>query len=90
MGGPFAFPDECQDDPNLVARAFRNAIRANRSQLKPLYFIARQADSPESLEFLIRATHPIRANRVNRFARITPLRARKIGTILKPHPREKP
>ena len=29
-------------------------------------FIARQADSPESLEF------PIRANRANRFARITP------------------
>ena len=31
-------------------------------------FIARQADSHESLEF------PIRANRANRFARITPLR----------------
>ena len=36
--------------------------------------MARQADSPESLEFPIRANHPIRANRANRFARITPLR----------------
>ena len=34
-------------------------------------FIARQADSPESLEF------PIRANRANRFARIAPLRLQK-------------
>ena len=33
----------------------------------------RQADSPESLEFPIRANHPIRANRANRFARMTPL-----------------
>ena len=39
------------------------------------FFIARQADSPESLEFPIRANHPIRANRANRFARITPLSA---------------
>ena len=38
-------------------------------------FIARQADSHESLEFPIRANHAIRANRANRFARITPLRA---------------
>ena len=37
-------------------------------------FIARLADSHESLEFPIRANHPIRANRANRFARITPLR----------------
>ena len=37
-------------------------------------FIARQADSHESLEFPIRTNHPIRANRANRFARITPLR----------------
>ena len=36
-------------------------------------FIARQADSHESLEFPIRANHPIRANRANRFARIMPL-----------------
>ena len=34
----------------------------------------RQADSHESLEFPIRANHSIRANRANRFARITPLR----------------
>ena len=40
-------------------------------------FIARQADSQESLEFPIRANHPIRANRANRFARITPLSSRK-------------
>ena len=46
----------------------RESIRANHSQ-------ARQADSPESLEFPIRANHPIRANRFARFARITPLRA---------------
>ena len=37
-------------------------------------FTARKADSHESLEFPIRANHPIRANRANRFARITPLR----------------
>ena len=33
----------------------------------------RQADSHESLQFPIRANHPIRANRANRFARIMPL-----------------
>ena len=56
-------------------RDSRESVRANRSQLKPLFFIARQADSPESLEFPIRANHPIRAgaDRANRFARITPL-----------------
>ena len=37
-------------------------------------FIGRQADSPVSLEFPIRASHPIRANRANRFAQIMPLR----------------
>ena len=36
-------------------------------------FIARQADSPESLEFPIRENHLIRTNRANRSARITPL-----------------
>ena len=41
-------------------------------------FIARHADSHESLEFPIRANHPIRANRANRFARITPLRPRNL------------
>ena len=40
----------------------------------PIY-IARQADSHESLEFPIRANHPIHANRANRFAQITPLGA---------------
>ena len=35
--------------------------------------IARQPDSLESLEFPIRANRVIRANRANRFARITPL-----------------
>ena len=45
-------------------------------QLKPFFF-ANQANSPESLEFPIRANHPICANRSNfRFARITPLRLR--------------
>ena len=67
---------------NLVARAIRNAIRANRfaridsresfATETPI-FIARQADSHESLEFPIRANQPIRANRANQFARITPL-----------------
>ena len=42
-------------------------------------FIARQADSHESLEFPIRANHPIRANRANRFTRITPLRITRHG-----------
>ena len=57
-------------------RDSRESIRANHSQLKPLFFMARQADSPESLEFPIRANHPIRTHRANRFARfarITPL-----------------
>ena len=53
--------------------------RANRFAIDIPIFIARQADSPESLEFPIRANHPIRANRANRFARITPLR---FGTSL--------
>ena len=47
----------------LVARAIRNAIRANRFATKTPIFIARQADSHKSLEFPIRANHPIRANR---------------------------
>ena len=67
-----------------MARAIRNAIRANRFAridsresfaIETPIFIACQADSPESLEFPIRANHPIRANRANRFARITPLRS---------------
>ena len=66
-----------------MARAIRNAIRANRFAridsresfaIETPIFIARQADSHESLEFPIRANHPIRANRANRFARIMPLR----------------
>ena len=65
--------------PILVARAIRNPIRANRFariiRNETPIFLARQADSQESLEFLIRANHPIRANRANRFARITPLKA---------------
>ena len=60
-----------------MARAIRNAIRANRFariiRNETPIFIARQADSHESLEFPIRANHPIRASRANRFARITPL-----------------
>ena len=60
----------------LVARAIRNAIReesihANHSQLKPPIFIVHQADLHEPLEFPIRANLVIRANRANRFARIT-------------------
>ena len=46
-------------------------------------FIARQADWHESLEFPIRANHPIRANCANRFARIAPLRySSTFGKIL--------
>ena len=40
-------------------------------------FIARQADSHESLEFPIRANHLILANLANRLARITPLSFRQ-------------
>ena len=54
-------------------RDSRESIRENYSQLKTPIFIARQAASHESLEFPIRANHPILANRANRFARITPL-----------------
>ena len=50
----------------------RESVRTNHVQLNP-YFLARQADSRESLECPIRANHPVRANRANRFARITPL-----------------
>ena len=64
----------------LVARAIRNAIDSRESfAIETPIFIARQADSRESLEFPIRANHPIRANRANRFARITPLRVRLFG-----------
>ena len=55
-------------------RDSRESIRANRFAIETPMFIACQADSHESLEFPIRANHPIRANRANRFARITPLR----------------
>ena len=58
----------------LVARA----IRANRFAIETPIFIAHHADSHESLEFPIRANHPIRANCANRFARITPLRVGRI------------
>ena len=57
-------------------RDSREMIRANHSQSKPLFLQRVRRDSHESLEFPIRANHPIRANRANRFARITPLRAR--------------
>ena len=59
----------------LVARAIRNAlIRANRFARESFAIdtpicIARQADSPESLRFPIRANHLIRTNRANRFTR---------------------
>ena len=46
-------------------RDSRESMRVNHSQLKPPMFIARQADSPESLEVPIRLNHPIRANRAN-------------------------
>ena len=56
---------------DLVARGdSREAIRAKETPI----FIVRLADSPESLQFPIRANHPIRANLANRFARIMPLR----------------
>ena len=56
-------------------RDSRESIRESFAMKTPI-FIACQADSPESLEFPIRANQPIRANRVNRLARITPLRFR--------------
>ena len=43
-------------------------MRIIRAIQNPI-FIAFQADSPESLEFPIRANHPIRANRANRVIR---------------------
>ena len=66
-----------------MARAIRNVIRANRESfaIETPYFV-RQADSHESLEFPIRENHPIRANRANRFARITPLSALVLGDFL--------
>ena len=66
----------------LVARAIRNAIDSRESfAVEAPIFVARQADSHKSLEFSIRANHPIRANRANRFARITPLRSEIIAEI---------
>ena len=65
---------------NLVAWAIRNAIRANRFariiRIETPIFIARQADSHESLEF------PIRANRANRFARIHATKGLKKAWVL--------
>ena len=64
----------------LVERAIRNTIRAFRfarisPQLTSLFlWRVRPIRTIELLEFPIRANHPIRANRVNRFARIEPLR----------------
>ena len=52
----------CLSGTGVSQRDSRESIRANHSQLKTPIFIARQADSPESLEFPIRANHPIRAN----------------------------
>ena len=51
-----------------------NSVATPQFAIETPIFIVRQADSHESLEFPIRANHPIRANRANRFARITPLR----------------
>ena len=48
----------------LVARAIRNAIRANRFTIETPIFRARQADSHESHEFPIRANH---ATKIVRF-----------------------
>ena len=44
-----------------MARAIRNAIRANGFATETPIFVVRQADSPESLECPIRANHPIHA-----------------------------
>ena len=54
-------------------RDSHESIRDESFAIETPIFIARQADSHEPLEFPIRANHPIRANRANRFARITPL-----------------
>ena len=54
----------------------RDSVRENHSQFKPLFLKRKSADSHESLEFTIRANHPIRALRANRFARLTPLSPR--------------
>ena len=68
---PRRVAEELQCFQILVARAIRNAIPRTDSResfaIKTPIFIALQADSPESLDF------PIRANRANRFVRITPL-----------------
>ena len=70
-------------EESLVARAIRNAIPRIDSResfaIETPIFIALQADSPESREFPTRANHPIRANRANRFARITPVREGRDG-----------
>ena len=44
----------------------RESIHANHSQLKTPIFIARQADSPQSLEFPIRSREPCESIRTNR------------------------
>ena len=63
-------------------RDSRESIRANHSQFKPLFLWRGQADSHESLEYPIRANRVIRANRANRFARITPLRAARLFCVI--------
>ena len=73
----------------LFATRFARIDSRESFAIETPIFIARHADSQESLEFPIRANHPIRANRANRFARITPLSAgvspRSAGPILGVH-----
>ena len=52
----------------LVARAFSQRDSRESFAIETLIFIARQADSHESLEFPIRANRVIRVNLANRFA----------------------
>ena len=65
--------------PQLRRNPPKIANRIMNKRAFPTIFIACQVGSHESLEFLIRA------NRANRFARITPLSALVIGFLVETH-----
>ena len=68
----------CVLGPSWHGRFARINSRESFATETPIV-IARQADLHESLGFPIRSNHPIRSNRANRFARITPLSVLLIG-----------
>ena len=73
----------CYIPKGLVALAIRNAICANRFAIDAPMFITRQADSPESVEFPIRANHATKFQglgvRIGKFHTISRCEKRKVS-----------